>query len=73
VIAEGGLRDYVAPRFARPGDSIIVTKGPAIEASGIFAAMFRPLVQVAVQTAHSRQANADAGRGISRKVVSASS
>ena len=40
VIAEGGLGDYVSPRFARPGDSIIVTKGPAIEASGIFAAMF---------------------------------
>ena len=40
VLAEGGLGDYVAPRFARPGDSIIVTKGPAIEASGIFAAMF---------------------------------
>jgi hydrogenase maturation factor len=40
VIAEGGLSDYVAPEFVRPGDSIIVTKGPAIEASGIFAAMF---------------------------------
>jgi len=40
VLAEGGLSDYVAPRFARPGDCIIVTKGPAIEASGIFAAMF---------------------------------
>jgi len=40
VIAEGGLTDYVSPRFARPGDRIIVTKGPAIEASGIFATMF---------------------------------
>jgi hydrogenase maturation factor len=40
VIAEGGLSDYVAPSFVRPGDSIIVTKGPAIEASGILAAMF---------------------------------
>jgi hydrogenase maturation factor len=40
VLAEGGLNDYVSPRFARPGDKIIVTKGPAIEASGIFAAMF---------------------------------
>ena len=40
VIAEGGLADYVAPRFVRPGDAIIITKGPAIEASGIFAAMF---------------------------------
>lgn len=40
VLAEGGLSDYVAPKFARPGDAIIVTKGPAIEAAGIFAAMF---------------------------------
>ena len=40
VIAEGGLNDYVSPRFAKPGDRIIVTKGPAVEAAGIFAAMF---------------------------------
>jgi hydrogenase expression/formation protein HypE len=40
VLAEGRLSDYVAPKFVRPGDSIILTKGPAIEASGIFAAMF---------------------------------
>jgi hydrogenase maturation factor len=40
VLAEGALDDYVSPKFARPGDKIIVTKGPAIEASGIFAAMF---------------------------------
>ncbi|MFO7637732.1 MAG: AIR synthase family protein [bacterium] len=40
VIAEGGLGEYVSPRFARPGDRIIVTKGPAVEAAGIFATMF---------------------------------
>ena len=40
VLAEGGLTEYVSPRFARPGDRIIVTKGPAVEAAGIFAAMF---------------------------------
>jgi hydrogenase maturation factor len=40
VLAEGGLADYVSPRFCRPGDRIIITKGPAIEAAGIFAAMF---------------------------------
>jgi hydrogenase maturation factor len=40
VVAEGGLDEYVAPSFVRSGDTIIVTKGPAIEASGIFAAMF---------------------------------
>ncbi len=40
AIAEGGLSEYVSPEFVRPGDSIIVTKGPAVEAAGIFAAMF---------------------------------
>ncbi len=40
VIAEGGLTDWVSPRLARPGDAVIITKGPAIEAAGIFAAMF---------------------------------
>ena len=44
VLAEGGLSDYVSPEFVRPGDAIIVTKGPAIEASGIFATMFPKLL-----------------------------
>ncbi len=36
-----GARDaYCSPCFCRPGDQIIITKGPAIEAAGIFAAMF---------------------------------
>lgn len=40
VIAVGSKEDYVTPKFARPGDHLIITKGPAIESSGIFAAMF---------------------------------
>lgn len=44
VLAEGGLDEYVSPRFARPGDKIIVTKGPAVEASGIFATACRPQI-----------------------------
>ena len=56
VIAEGGLGDYVAPRFARPGDSIIVTKGPAIEAAGIFAAMFPDRLEEKFGAAFSRKA-----------------
>jgi hydrogenase maturation factor len=34
VAEEGG---YVTPRGARPGDEVILTKGPAIEAAGILA------------------------------------
>lgn len=36
-----GPRDaYCSPKFCKPGDQLIITKGPAIEATGIFAAMF---------------------------------
>ncbi|MEW6141896.1 MAG: AIR synthase family protein [Chloroflexota bacterium] len=41
----GELEGYVSPRFARAGDKIIISKGPAIEASGIFAAMFPKLLE----------------------------
>lgn len=44
MVGVGGLDEYVSPRFARPGDRIIITKGPAIEACGIFAAMFPDLI-----------------------------
>jgi len=40
VLAVGSKDSYVTPKMARPGDKIIITKGPAIEASGIFATMF---------------------------------
>jgi hydrogenase maturation factor len=40
VLAVGGLDEYVTPKFVKSGDKIIITKGPAIEAVGIFAAMF---------------------------------
>lgn len=56
VLAEGGLGDYVAPEFARPGDSVIVTKGPAIEASGIFAAMFPDRLEKKFGAAFARKA-----------------
>jgi hydrogenase maturation factor len=40
VIAVGNTEEYVSPKFISVGDKIIITKGPAIEASGIFATMF---------------------------------
>jgi len=40
VLAVGDLDKYVSPKFAKVGDKIIITKGPAVEASGIFATMF---------------------------------
>jgi len=44
VIAIGGLDEYVTPGFIKPGDKLIVTKGPAVEATGIFATMFPRLL-----------------------------
>jgi hydrogenase expression/formation protein HypE len=40
VMAVGPKDGYVTPKFAKAGDKIIITKGPAIESSGIFATMF---------------------------------
>ena len=45
VIGVGGKDEYVTPKFAQRGDKIIITKGPAIEATGIFAAMFPELIK----------------------------
>ncbi len=52
----GELDSYVNPRFARAGDQIIITKGPAIEASGIFATMFPKLLAEKLGAAFARRA-----------------
>jgi hydrogenase maturation factor len=44
MVGVGEMDEYVTPRFARAGDKIIITKGPAIEACGIFATMFPVLL-----------------------------
>jgi hydrogenase maturation factor len=45
IISVGRKDEYVTPKFARAGDRVIITKGPAIEATGIFAAMFPKLIE----------------------------
>ena len=45
VLAVGPEDQYVTPRFARPGDAIIITKGPAIETTGLFAAALPGLIE----------------------------
>ena len=44
MVGVGRKDEYVTPKLAKAGDKIIITKGPAIEASGIFAAMFPKLL-----------------------------
>jgi len=45
IVGIGELDEYVTPALARAGDKIIITKGPAIEATGIFATMFPHLIE----------------------------
>jgi hydrogenase expression/formation protein HypE len=45
IIGVGEQDEYVTPRMAKAGDKIIITKGPAIEATGIFATMFPELIE----------------------------
>jgi hydrogenase maturation factor len=56
VIGVGEKDEYVTPRFARAGDRIVITKGPAIEATGIFAAMFPQLIEEKFGLAFSQRA-----------------
>jgi hydrogenase maturation factor len=45
MVGVGGKDEYVTPKLASAGDKIIITKGPAIEATGIFATMFPQLLE----------------------------
>ena len=56
VIGVGEKNEYVTPRMAQAGDKIIITKGPAIEATGIFATMFPNLIEKEFGASFSRRA-----------------
>jgi hydrogenase expression/formation protein HypE len=45
MVGIGSKDEYVTPRLAGAGDKIIITKGPAIEATGIFATVFPELIE----------------------------
>lgn len=45
VIGVGEKNEYVTPQLIKPGDKIIITKGPAIEATGILATMFPRIIE----------------------------
>lgn len=58
VIGVGEKDEYVTPKLARKGDAIIITKGPAIEATGILATMFPGLIAEKLGTKTASQAEA---------------
>ncbi len=57
MVGVGELDEYVSPKFIKPGDKIIITKGPAIEASGIFATMFPAVMEKQFGKAFSKKAD----------------
>ncbi len=56
MVGIGEKDEYVTPGIARAGDKIIITKGPAIEATGIFATMFPQLIEKEFGREFSRKA-----------------
>lgn len=56
VMAVGSKDAYLTPKFAKAGDHIIITKGPGIEAAGIFAAMFPERIEKAFGKTFSQKA-----------------
>ncbi|MBN1268646.1 MAG: AIR synthase family protein [Kiritimatiellae bacterium] len=55
-MALGPREAYCSPKFCKPGDRIIITKGPAIEATGIFAAIFPDRIEKQFGAALRKQA-----------------
>jgi hydrogenase maturation factor len=56
VICVGPKERYVAPTMARPGDAVLITKGAAIEASGLFAVTFPQKVAAEYGEAFAKEA-----------------
>jgi len=56
LVGVGERHQYVTPAFISPGDDTIITKGPAIEATGILATMFPELIEQEFGTHFARKA-----------------
>jgi hydrogenase maturation factor len=58
AIATGSRDKLVTPRGATPGDQVIVTKGPAIEATGLLAVEYGEFLQQAIGAKATEEAKA---------------
>lgn len=56
AFAFGPADAYVSPRFARPGDRVVATKGPAIEAAATFGVLLPDLLAREIGSDLARQA-----------------
>lgn len=55
ALAVGDPDEIVSPNGARPGDSVLVTKGPAVEATGLFSNLFPEQIPVSDETLETAQ------------------
>lgn len=69
-MAVGDPADVVRPDGARPGDDMLVTKGPAVEAVGLLTTLFPDSVDVPPETLETAQARLDE-TGVVRDAVAA--
>jgi hydrogenase maturation factor len=62
VMATGPRGRYVTPAMAGPGEDVVITKGPAIEATALFAATFPKRIAAAYGEDFARRADAMFGK-----------
>ncbi|QLD90115.1 hydrogenase expression protein [Natronomonas salina] len=58
-IAVGDPDDIIRPDGARPGDDLLVTKGPAVEAVGLLTTLFADQIDLPAETLSTAQARVD--------------
>lgn len=59
VLGIGSPERIVRPDGARPGDSLVVTRGPAVEATGLFASLFPDAIDRPAETVATAQRRLD--------------
>ncbi|KTG10336.1 hydrogenase expression protein [Haloprofundus marisrubri] len=73
ALAVGDNDDVVRPDGARPGDSVLVTKGPAVEATGLLTTLYGDRMELSKETLDEAQARLDETRTVrdARAIVGA--
>ncbi|WP_248897869.1 AIR synthase family protein [Haloplanus halobius] len=62
ALAVGDASDVIRPDGARPGDDLVVTKGPAVETTGLLTTLFPDAVPLPAETLATAQERVDEAR-----------